>query len=194
MRMIHSPWYLPVLSVLLPLKTALAGDLILSGGLNYAAPTELKSGTDQRWTGSAALAAGMTLDLPFSEVPFSFETGFFLKSSMSERKASNGTIESSTGAWTDIPLMVHYHFDPAISMGLGGYWSFLRSGNAVDAAESPDSGLLVNLRARFRILEPVSLTLDARYLHGLSNLSSNPANAYNSRSVQVLAGILYPLF
>jgi hypothetical protein len=187
-------WSLLFLATILSPGPARAGDLILSGGLNFAAPTELKAGTDQRWTGTAATAFGLTLDLPLSDVPFSFESGVFLKSSRSERSPDPGATQSTVGAWTDIPLIVHYHLDPAVSLGLGGYWSFLRSGDAVSSDESPDSGLLLNLRARFRIAEPVSFTLDARYLHGLSNLASQPGNTYNSRSVQALVGILYPLF
>jgi hypothetical protein len=181
-------------AILLTPQSASAADLILSGGLNYAAPTELKSGIDQRWTGTAATAFGLTLDLPFSDVPFSFETGVFLKSSKSERNASSGPTQSTIGSWTDIPLLVHYHFDPSVSLALGGYWSFLRSGDAVATTESPDSGLLINLRARIQVTEPISLILDARYLHGLSNLASSPGDTYNSRSVQALVGLLYPLF
>jgi hypothetical protein len=171
-----------------------AADLILSGGMNYAAPTELKAGSDRHWTGAAAPTAGLTLDLPLTDLPLSLETGVFWKSSKSERTGSDGTTQITEGKWTDIPLLIHYHFDPSIRLGLGGYWSFLGSGDAVSPTESPDSGILLNLRARFRISETFSLILDARYLHGLSNLASSPADTYNSRSIQVLAGILYPVF
>jgi hypothetical protein len=176
-----------------PFLNALASDLILSGGLDYAAPTDLQSGTDQHWTGDSGSVFGVALDTPFSGVPFSFETGIFLKSSKSER-TSGSTVLQSTGAWTDIPLLVHYHFDPYVSLGAGGYWSFFRSGNAISASESPDSGFLVDLRARIHVAEPFSLIADARYLHGLSNLSATPGNTYNSRSIEVMIGVLYPVF
>ena len=172
---------------------AQASDLILSGGLDYAAPTDIQSGSDQHWTGDAGTVFGLTLDLPFSDIPFSFETGVLLRTSKSERN-SNGSIFTNSGSWTDIPLLVHYHFDPYLSLGVGGYWAFLRSGNAVSSSESPDSGLLLSLRARIHIADPISIIADARYLHGLSNLSSIPGNTYNSRSIQMMIGVLYPIF
>jgi hypothetical protein len=181
-------------TVLLCIEHARGADLILSGGLNYAAPTEIQSGSDRHWTGAAAPTAGLTLDLPLSEVPLSLETGVFWKSSKSERTDPDDSTKTTKGTWTDIPLLIHYHFDPSIRIGIGGYWSFLGAGDAVSPTESPDSGVLLNLRARFRIAEPLSLTLDARYLHGLSNLASNPSDTYNSRSIQVLAGVLCPIF
>jgi hypothetical protein len=173
--------------------SAEASDLILSGGLDYAAPTDIQSGADQHWTGDSGTVFGLTLDIPFSEIPFSFETGVLLRSSKSER-VDNGSTLTRSGAWTDIPLIVYYHFDPYFALGAGGYWGFLRSGDVVSASESPDSGLILTLRARFHLSDPIAITADARYLHGLSNLSSVPGNTFNSRSVQVMLGVLYPLF
>jgi len=181
------------LAILLPLRNAGASDLILSGGLDYAAPTDIQSGTAQHWTGDAGPVFGLSLDTPFSNIPFSFETGIFLKTSKSE-KSAGGVVTASSGSWTDIPFIVHYHFDPYMSLGIGGFWSFLRSGNAVPASESPDSGLILDLRARIHIAEPLSLIADARYLHGLGNLSAVPGNTWNSRSIEVLLGLLYPIF
>jgi hypothetical protein len=177
----------------LPLSETHASDLILSGGMDYAAPTDIQSGSDQHWTGDAGSVFGLSLDLPFSDIPFSFETGLFLRTSKSERVANGSTLTSS-GSWTDIPLLVHYHFDPYLALGAGGYWGFLRSGNAVSPSESPDSGLLLNLRARIHIADPISIIADARYLHGLNNLSSISGNTYNSRSIQIMIGLLYPIF
>ncbi|NDG85280.1 MAG: hypothetical protein EBX52_09640, partial [Proteobacteria bacterium] len=170
-----------LLATLLPLLNAGASDLVFSGGLDYAAPTDIQSGTDQHWTGDASPVFGLSLDTPFSNIPLSFETGIFLKSSKSE-KSSGGIVATATGNWTDIPFIVHYHFDPYMSLGIGGFWSFLRSGNAVPASESPDSGLILDLRARIHIAEPLSFVADARYLHGLGNLSAVPGNTWNSRS------------
>jgi hypothetical protein len=169
-----------------------AADLILSGGLDYSAPSDIRDGGDQHWTGTAGGVAGLTIDAPFSEIPFSFETGFFLRNSRSERSAQ-GIISTSEGSWTDIPLLIHYHFDEHLSIGTGGYFSFFRSGNSVSGPESPDAGMILDVRAALRAFDPVSLIVDARYLHGLSNLSSNPGDTYHSRSVQILLGVSYPL-
>jgi hypothetical protein len=171
---------------------ALAASLSLLGGLNYAAPTDIRSGLDQHPTGSAAPIFGLGIDLPFSELPFSFESGLFLKSSQSKASTSGATDRS--GEWTDIPLLVHYHFDPSVSLGMGGYWSFFRSGDAIQKSESPDSGILFDLRARIRVSDSISILLDGRYLHGLSNLSAVAGDTYNTRSVQFLAGFAYSLF
>jgi hypothetical protein len=180
--------FLAALLLLLPASASAAG-LGIFGGLNYAAPTDIRSGQDLRPTGAAATVFGASLDLPLSELPFSFESGLFLKSSKSE--SANGT---ATGEWTDLPLLIHYHFDPSVSLGAGGYWSFFRSGNAIRESESPDSGFLLDLRARIRISENFTLLVDGRYLHGLANLSATPADTYNTRSIQFLAGVGYTLF
>ncbi len=171
-----------------------AADLSVLGGLNYAAPTDIRSGQDQRPTGSAAPVLGLSVDLPFSELPLSFESGIFLKSTRSENSLGVPSESESKGQWTDIPLLVHYHFDPSVRLGMGGYWSFLRSGDAIQESESPDSGLLLDLRARIKLSELFFFVVDARYLHGLSNLSSTPGDTYNTRSVQFLAGLAYSLF
>jgi hypothetical protein len=169
-----------------------SADITALGGINYSAPTDLRSGSDQRWTGDAAPLFGLSLDLPFSELPFSFETGFFLKESRSEK--TNPSLTSTSGSWTDIPLLVHYHFDPFMSLGLGGFWSFFRKGDTIAQSESPDSGLLMDLRAHIHLSEVISLILDARYAHGLSNLSAVAGDTYNTRSVQFLMGASYTLF
>ncbi len=171
---------------------SMAATLSLLGGFNYAAPTDIQAGVDQRPTGSAAPAFGMALDLPFSDLPFSFESGVFLKSSRSE--SSVGGSGERTGQWTDIPLTVHYHFDPSVSLGAGGYWSFFRSGNAIQGSESPDSGILLDLRAHIRVTDDLFFLVDGRYLHGLTNLSAVAGDTYNTRSVQILAGASYTLF
>ncbi len=178
--------------LLLVSNPVLAAELSFLGGLNYAAPTDIRLGQDQRPTGSAAPAFGLGIDLPFSELPFSFESGIFIKSSRSENSVS--ALPESKGEWTDIPLLVHYHFDPSVSLGLGGYWSFFRSGNAIQKSESPDSGILVDLRARIRVTDTLFFLVDGRYLHGLSNLSAVPGDTYNTRSIQFLAGASYAIF
>ncbi|MBU6153830.1 MAG: hypothetical protein KGP28_05965 [Bdellovibrionales bacterium] len=178
--------------ILLTSLTSQASALNLLGGLNYAAPTDIRSGIDQRPTGSASSVFGISLDLPFSELPFSFESGVFLKSSRSETSA--GGTNLSEGDWTDIPLLVHYHFDPSVSLGFGGYWSFFRGGNAIQQSESPDSGVLLDLRARIRVTESIRFLVDGRYLHGLSNLAALAGDTYNTRSVQVLCGFSYDFF
>jgi hypothetical protein len=162
------------------------------GGLNYAAPTDIRSGSEQHWTGDAASIFGFSVDIPFSVGPFSFETGLFLKSSKSEHTV-NGVTGTTANTWTDIPLLVHFHFDERISFGLGGYWSFLRSADAANPATSPDSGLILDLRARIPISENFSFVLDGRYIHGLNNLATLTGNTLNTRSVQALLGVAYDL-
>ena len=168
-------------------STAYATTLNAFGGLNYAAPTDIRSGTDQRWTGLAAPIFGLSVELPLEALPLSFETGILLKSSKSD-SVSGGSTTETTGSWTDIPLLIHYHFDPRLSLGAGGFWSFLRKGDAASPSESPDSGLLLDLRARIEIAPRIDLLIDARYLHGLGNLATTPGDTFNTRSVSVMAG------
>ena len=167
-----------------------SADLLVFGGLNLAAPTEIRAGVDQHWTGAPASLFGLGIELPLSGIPLGLETGALLKNSKSEQ-TSNGSTTTLTGTWTEIPVIIHYHFDPSISLGLGGYWSFLSKGDAVSPLESPDSGVLLDLRARIRISDAVALFLDARYQHGLTNLAATPTDTLNTRSVQILGGIAF---
>ena len=179
----------PLLAILLLAfsPSAFATTLNAFGGLNYAAPTDIRSGTDQHWTGLAAPIFGLSVELPLEALPLSFETGVLLKSSKSDSE-SGGTTTETTGSWTDIPLLIHYHFDPRLSLGAGGYWSFLRKGDAASPSESPDSGLILDLRARIGLSPRFDLLVDARYLHGLGNLATTPGDTCNTRSVSVMAG------
>ncbi len=162
------------------------------GGLNYAAPTDIRSGSEQHWTGDAASIFGLSIDIPFAVGPFSFETGLFLKSSKSEHSV-NGITGTTENSWTDIPLLVHFHFDERISFGLGGYWSFLRKADAANPATSPDSGLILDLRARIPFSECFSIVIDGRYVHGLNNLATTAGNTLNTRSIEALIGVAYDL-
>jgi len=178
--------------LLVPASHASAAETTLFGGLNYAAPSDIRSGIDQRSTGLAAPIFGLGLDLALAGLPLSFETGLLLRSSESETGITPAT--RASGSWTDIPLLLHYHFDSSVSLGIGGYWGFFRNGSAIQKSESPDSGLILDLRARIHLTELWSMVIDGRYAHGLANLSSIPGDTYNTRSVQFMLGVSHQVF
>jgi hypothetical protein len=191
-----------LLLTLLP-QAALAVDVAILGGLNYAAPSENISGIDQKWTGDAAVTYGIDAALPVLALPLALQTGLYFGNSSSEQSLS-GNASTRLTHWTLIPLQLNYYFDERISFGAGGYFAFSRgeietttngttTSQSYDSAKvnTSDSGLLVNVRAFLHIAPPVSIVLDARYLHGLSNRSLISGSLSNTRSVQLLAGALY---
>ena len=191
-------WILSLALLITPAANAF--EINALGGLNYAAPTESLSGVDQAWTGDAAPTFGFDAMLPLFDLPLSLESGVWFETATSEHTLSNISSSRETH-WTEVPLLLHFHFDPFISLGAGGYLSFARGSvattvNGVTLSQSfgaaqikdTDSGLLLDIRARLHVTPLLCFLLDARYQHGLSNLSTVSTNLQNTRSIQVLAG------
>jgi hypothetical protein len=173
------------------------------GGLLYAAPSESIQGVDQGWTGSAGYAFGINALLPLWESSFSLESGVSLLKEASERSVS-GLSSTRKTEWIQVPLLLHYHFDSSMSLGAGGYAGFAQgmvsTTDAVSTVNQPydtaqmqtlDLGLLIDLRARFRLSESLSLILDARYQHGFQDLSTVTTKSLFARSIHMLGGISY---
>jgi hypothetical protein len=173
------------------------------GGLIYAAPSESIQGVDQGWTGSAGHAFGINALLPLWESPFSLESGVSLLREASERSVS-GVSNTRKTEWIQVPLLLHYHFDGSMSLGAGAYAGFARGmvsnvdststlNQPYDTAQIQtfDLGLLIDLRARFRLSESFSLILDARYQHGFQDLSTITTKTLFARSIHMLGGFSY---
>ncbi len=173
------------------------------GGLLYAAPSESIQGVDQGWTGSAGHGFGVNALLPLWESPFSLESGVSWLREASERSVS-GISNTRKTEWIQVPLLLHYHFDNSMSLGAGGYAGFAQGMvsniDAVNTVNQPydtaqmqtlDLGLLIDLRARFRLSESFSLILDARYQHGFQDLSTVTTKTLFARSIHMLGGFSY---
>ncbi len=173
------------------------------GGLLYAAPSESVQGVDQGWTGSAGTHFGINALLPLWESPISLESGVSLLKEASERSVS-GLSTTRTTEWIQVPLLLHYHFDHSMSLGAGGYASFAKgmvsTRDSVSTVNQPydtaqiqtlDLGLLIDLRARFRLFDSFSFILDARYQHGFQDLSTVTTKTLFARSIHMLGGISY---
>lgn len=190
-----------LLSVLGP--GAFAFEMNVLGGMNYAAPSEFILGVDQGWTGSSAGTFGINASLPLFSGLLSIETGAFWVATASERTES-GVPLLRKAEWIQAPLLLHYHFDGSMSLGAGGYAAFSRGMVATTTLGSTlnqpydtaqiqreDFGLIFDLRARFHLTPGLHLILDARYQHGLRDLSTLTTKSLSTRSIQVLAGMGY---
>jgi hypothetical protein len=91
-----------------------------------------------------------------------------------------------------------------MSLGAGGYAGFAQGmvsnvdststlNQPYDTAQIQtfDLGLLIDLRARFRLSESFSLILDARYQHGFQDLSTITTKTLFARSIHMLGGFSY---
>ena len=91
-----------------------------------------------------------------------------------------------------------------MSLGAGGYAGFARGmvstmdpistvNQPYDTAQMQtlDLGLLIDLRARFRLSESFSFILDARYQHGFQDLSTITTKTLFARSIHMLGGFSY---
>lgn len=195
--------YLLCLLILTAPAPARAIDFSLLGGLNYAAPTQTLSGADQHWTGESGFSFGGTVGISLWDLPFDFETGAFL---LNENSSSNSVISSRKNKMLQIPFVVRYNFDEHIGLGVGGYFAFgqgnvestvgglpVSSSYSAAGESDTDSGLILNLRARFNLAPPFYFILDARYQHGLSDRSLSPGDVFNTRSIQGFAGFQFSL-
>ncbi len=182
---------------------ASALELTAWGGLLYAAPSESVQGIDQDWTGSAGNSFGFGALLPLGESPFSIESGVSWLKEASERTVS-GSVSTRRTEWIQVPLVLHYHFDGSMSLGVGGYAGFARgmvsTSDSISTVNQPydtaqmqtlDLGLLIDLRARFHLSESWSLIIDARYQHGFQDLSTITTKTLFARSIHMLGGFSY---
>lgn len=193
------------LLALLPSTKALAIEITGLGGLNFAAPTETANSLERHWTGSAGVSYGLTFALPLFDSPFDLETGVFMINENSDIEGATGTTPSNRKTRIlQLPLVVRFNFDEHIGLGIGGYLG-MGQGNVESTIASVissqtyeslglnknESGLILNVRARFDLAPPLFFVLDARYQHGLSDRSTLSGDQFNTRSVQGFAGLQY---
>jgi hypothetical protein len=177
------------------------------GALNASAPSELKNGTSQGWTGNTTSGMGLLVATNLGSSPFDLETGAIYLNETSARIDSGNKVNRIT-LRLQIPLLIRYHFDERMALGIGGYagigqGSVITETNGTGVLNSysdagiklQDYGLLLSARASLKILEQWYFIIDGRYQHGLSNLSQIPpgtAGDYiNSRAFQANLGISY---
>jgi|GEM_PF-1990842 len=183
--------------------TASAFEVTAVGGLNYAAPTQRTSGIDIHQTGNATPTFGLLLATPLWGSGFDLEAGVISLAQQSER---DDILPSRTQKmqFLQVPVVLRYRLDESISLGAGFYAAFAQGNvemnqNGIQTQlsyeslgyQKTDTGLILNLRARFAMAPPFYLILDARYQHGLSNLAQLPNDVLNTRSIQVMAGVTY---
>ena len=179
---------LSILLLFFCFDSAQATELSLVGGLNYAAPTQKISGVGQNWTGNAAPTYGFFINTSIFGTAFDAETGLLFLTSTYGQPDSQGNMSDKTMHSTQIPFLLRFNIDEAISLGVGGYLAY--TGEGRDPALSVgDQGLVADIRAKFHVLPQIHLLLDARYQHGLANQAIISTDSYNTRSVQFLAGI-----
>ena len=185
-------------------KPAHAWEITAYGGINYAAPTEKMSGSDIHWTGNSSPAYGLSIADSLWGSPFELESGLFLLTSNIEQADLTGTdvVEQMTSY--QLPILLRFNFDPWISIAAGGYFAtsngninkFVNSSptsQSYGAAglQTSDAGLLFSLKAKLHINESLCLAFDARYEHGLKNVAVNSSDLFNTRSIQVFAGLSF---
>lgn len=172
---------------LIPLLPAEAFELSIVGGLNYAAPTQKVSGVGQNWTGDAAPAYGALLGTELFSTRFELESGILLMTSTYEEPGAS----TRNLGFTQVPFLLRFHIDEWISVGAGGYLAYTR-GSRDPALTAGDQGLVLSLKAKLYLTATLQLVLDARYQHGLANMALVSSDLYNTRSIQMLAGVCIP--
>ena len=190
------------LTLLVPFAAS-AFEITAVGGLNYAAPTQRTSGIDIHQTGNATGTFGLLLATPLWSSGFDLETGVVDLVQQSER---DDVLPSRTQKmqFLQVPVVLRYRLDESISLGAGFYAAFAQGNvemnqNGIETQlpyeslgyQKTDTGLILNLRARFAMAPPLYLILDARYQHGLSNLAQYTNDVLNTRSIQAMAGLTY---
>jgi hypothetical protein len=173
------------------------------GGVNYASPTQRTNGLDIHTTGNASATFGLLAAIQLFDSGFDFETGILSLGQQTERDDIIPNVITKM-QFVQIPFLIRYNLDESIGLGFGFYTAFAQ-GNVQSTqnnftTEIPyealflnktDTGLILNIRARFAIAPPLYVALDARYQHGLTNLAQNPIDLYNTRSIQVMGGLTY---
>ncbi len=179
----------------------------LAMAISASAPSERFSGSNLRWTGNASTGMGIFLATNLGNSPFDMESGVIYQNENLERVQGSDTLTRKTHQ-LQIPLLIRYHFDEKMAIGLGGYTtiaqgSVLQEVNQIGTLSSyidsgiktRDFGLLLSARASLKIMEHWYLIIDGRYQHGLSNLASIPPRAsqdfLNTRTFQAYLGISY---
>lgn len=173
--------------ILLEPESPKAHEITILGGLNFGSPTQRINGLDQHWIGNAAPAFGLLLGTQLFESRFDLESGVLFLSTQYEQN-SNSVVITKKQESTHIPILIRFNFDQSVSLGFGGYLAYSR-GTRDTTLTAGDQGLLISLKARFRLLTTLHLILDARYQHGLANMAILTSDLYNTRSVQILSGL-----
>jgi hypothetical protein len=180
-----------------------AFELTVLGGVNYAAPTQRTAGVDIHQTGNATPTFGLFGSTSLFSSAFTIETGVVSLTQQSERDNFVPFVTQKM-QFIQVPLLLRYHLDQSISLGVGGYAAFAQ-GNVQTTqtsvtTETPyetlflnktDAGLLLNIHVRFAMAPPFYAIIDARYQHGLMNMAKTQNDLLNTRSVQAMAGLSY---
>ena len=170
-----------------------------------AAPTQIQNGSSMGWTGNVAPGYGLLTSFNLFHSAFDAEIGAVYLNQASQRDASGTAVIQNTHA-IHLPLLFRYNFDERVGLGFGGYANLAEGSiNTVQGSSSTyssysnagvqnrDFGLLVSARASIALVPHLSLILDGRYLHGLTNqtLPGISGDTLNTRSMQAYVGLSY---
>ncbi len=180
-----------VLLAMLASPHAQALEAGLLGGLNFWSPSaSSNSGTITTTTGNN-LAAGAYVQKSFNPL-FDVELGLMYLKKKADLTLLGTTSSSSYNA-IQIPLILRTGFIPGnfFNVGAGAYYETV-SGSTSSGQKSSDYGLVGSAQVRFPLAPLTKFILDARYLMGLSEQSTDTANlSLKNRGVQVLAGLSF---
>lgn len=118
------------------------------------------------------------------------------------RGTGGTTIDDTTEfSYVEVPVLVRFHLG-RVSLGAGGYvdkavgtfQSALSGNQAFDDAsasglKSTSMGLMTSLAVDLPVHSRVSVVLDSRYAHGLSELSMTRTVSWKTRDLQAFVGI-----
>ncbi len=173
------------------------------GGVNYASPTARQNQNTIDWTGNASLSYGVAVSIALFTPRLELESG--LLSLGSEFQGYPANVNTTLNfRELQIPILLRFNFDPWLSLGAGGYFSFgegqvstAANGGTIrqsyDAAgiASTDEGLAVSLKAKLHITDGWSFVIDSRFEYGLKNRALTSGDDYETRSIQVFGGLGY---
>lgn len=122
---------------------------------------------------------------PFkARIGFSLGVHYLLRRYEHQVDASNTTKKSGV----HIPLMMRLWLGTPITLGLGPYYTTSIGGD-LPGLDRDDFGIVSALRMNLFPMAPIGFTLEARYLLGLTNLSSS--GSIKTRDVVWLVGIRF---
>ncbi|MBM3782445.1 MAG: PorT family protein [Acidobacteria bacterium] len=188
--------------------TAHAGDLSFKFNLggNMLASVPAVTGADVTPTGASIQpGAGVAVEVGRGRLSLDLGVSRLTRRGSLEydfRRLGGGTIEDTTEfSYVEMPVLVRFHLG-RVSLGAGGYvdkavgtfQSALSRNLAFDdvsasGLKSTSMGLMTSLAVNLPVHSRVSVVLDSRYAHGLSDLSMTRSASWKTRDLQAFVGL-----
>ena len=180
-----------VLLAILTSPSAQALEVGVLGGLNFWSPSA-SSGLGSITTSAGSnLAAGAYVQKGFNPL-FDVELGLMYVKKKADLTLL-GSVSSSSYNAIQIPLILRTGFIPGnfFNVGAGAYYETV-SGGTPSGQKSSDYGLVGSAQVRFPLAPLTKFIVDARYLMGLSEQSTDTTNiSIKNRGIEVLAGLSF---